>query len=68
VKHLQVFQCSSGLGELRVEVYADKSGFDITTVDDLGKDYCIILDRPAAKAIINQLQEYLDETSESTPA
>lgn len=65
---IEVYPCHSGLGKLRVEVYVDKSGFDITAVDDLGKDYCIILDRPAAKAIINQLQEYLDETSESTPA
>lgn len=64
----QVYPCHSGLGELRVNVYKDGSGFDITTVDETNQEYCIILSQPAAKAIINQLQEYLNETSESTPA
>ena len=65
---VQVFQCHSGNGEVRVEVYKDLSGFDITTTDEIGQNYCVILGRNDAKAIINQLQEYLNETSESTPA
>lgn len=32
-----------------------------------GEDY-VVLNLVQVKAIINQLQEYLDETSESTPA
>ena len=65
---IQVFPCHSGNGEVKVEVYKDLSGFDITTIDETGQKYYVILGREDAQAIINQLQEYLDETSESTPA
>lgn len=65
---IQVFPCHSGNGEVKVEVYKDLSGFDITTIDETGQKYYVILGRVDAQAIINQLQEYLDETSESTPA
>lgn len=61
----KIYRCASGDGELRVSTYTD--GFEITTVSDSYREV-IILDRYDAQAIINQLQEYLNETSESTPA
>lgn len=64
------YVCDTGIGSLQVNIYKDGSGFDITSLDNEGNmEACIILSkRPTVKAIINQLQEYLDETSESTPA
>lgn len=60
-------KCHSGLGWVSVEVYKDLSGFEIKTEED-GHPYAVILGHTAAQAIVNQLQEYLNETSESTPA
>lgn len=66
----RTYFCDSGIGALQIEVYSDNSGFNITCLNDAGNVEAQILlsKRPTAKAIINQLQEYLDETSESTPA
>ena len=67
----KIYRCTSGLEEIHLEVYGDGSGFAIDLLETIGESKqlgSVILGRNDAKAIINQLQEYLDETSESTPA